>query len=123
MSLLLATVLPPPPLVIIITSLMIIITSMTIYLETYNATIGVVFAAMYCSPQGRIGEIKTLKLGQVKDVYQSSSSILTAADFKTSSKYGYQPILFPPLQKRALTFFLDRVRPSLEVPGSSSPIP
>jgi len=92
---------------------MIIITFLTIYLETYNATIGVVFAAMYCSPQGRIGEIKTLKLGQVTDVYQSSSSILTA-DFKTSSKYGYQPILFPPLQKRALTFFLDRVRPSLE---------
>jgi hypothetical protein len=82
-------------------------------LETYNATIGVIFAAMYCSPQGRIHELKVLKLGQVTDVYQSASSILTS-DFKTSAKFGWQPILFPPLQKRALTFFLDRVRPSLE---------
>jgi hypothetical protein len=68
---------------------------------------------MYCSPQGRIGELKVLKLGQVADAYQSSSSIL-ADDFKTSPTFGYQAILFPPLQRRALTFFLDRVRPSLE---------
>jgi hypothetical protein len=76
-------------------------------------TIGVIFAAMYCSPQGRNGGLKVLKLGQVNEVYKSTSTILTG-NFKTSAKFGYQPILFPPLPRRVLTFFLDRIRPSLE---------
>lgn len=62
-------------------------------LETYNATIGVVFAAMYCSPQGRINELKILKLGQVTDVYQSTSSILTT-EFKTSAKFDGSRFFF-----------------------------
>jgi len=79
-------------------------------------------ASMYCSPQGRIGGLKDLKLGQVAEVYEGTSSLMTD-EFKTKAKFGYQPILFPPLPKRILTFFLDKVRPSLELahPSLNSP--
>jgi len=70
-------------------------------------------ASMYCSPQGRIGGLKDLKLGQVVELYEGSSTLLTT-EFKTSAKFHYQPVLFPALTKRALTFFLDKVRPHLE---------
>jgi hypothetical protein len=82
--------------------------------ERYNETVGLIMAAMYCSPQGRIGGLKDLKLGQVVELYEGSSTLLTD-EFKTSARFGYQPILFPPLVKRALTFFLDKVRPWLEL--------
>ena len=100
----------------------IFITYVSIELETYNETVGLFMASMYCSPQGRIGGLKDLKLGQVAEVYEGTSSLMTD-EFKTKAKFGYQPILFPPLPKRILTFFLDKVRPSLELahPSLNSP--
>jgi hypothetical protein len=69
---------------------------------------------MYCSPQGRISGLKKLKLGDVYEIYEGGMSTVLTDKFKTSATFGYQPILFPPLQKKVLAFFLDSVRPHLE---------
>ena len=80
--------------------------------DTYYQTVGLLFASMYCSPQGRIHALKVLKLRDVHDIYEKGSTL--ADEFKTSSKFGYQPILFTSLAKSILTFFLDDIRPGLE---------
>jgi hypothetical protein len=89
--------------------------------ETYNETVGLFFGSMYCSPQGRISGLKNLKLGDVHDIFEDGA-VLTDK-FKTSAKFGYQPIIFPPLQKKVLAFFLDSVRPHLEAVYPSLRLP
>jgi len=57
--------------------------------------------------------LKVLKLQDVLDIYHKGSTFST--DFKTSAQYGYQPVLFTGLAKAILTFFLDNIRPGLEI--------
>lgn len=65
-----------------------------------------------CAPQGRINGIITLRLGQALDIYTDGLTMTT--EFKTEEYYGFQPVLFPPLVRQILAFYLDKVRPVVE---------
>lgn len=84
-----------------------------IFKATYYEVIGLVVGAMYaCAPQGRINGIITLRLGQALDIYTDGLTMTT--EFKTQEYYGFQPVLFPPLVRQILAFYLDKSRPVVE---------
>lgn len=62
----------------------------------YYNFIGLLVGALYCTaPQGRIGGIELIKLGQTHDIYDKKSTMVHPP--KTGKKYGYQPVTFTPL--------------------------
>ena len=63
------------------------------YTAIYYDFIGLLVGALYCTaPQGRIGGIEILKLGQSLDIYNKKSTMVYPP--KTGKKYGYQPVIF-----------------------------
>jgi hypothetical protein len=66
------------------------------YTAIYYGFIGLLVGALYCTaPQGRIGGIEIIKLGQSLDIYEKRSTMVYPP--KTGKKYGYQPVNFTPL--------------------------
>ena len=64
----------------------------TVTLERYNHMLGLVLAALYSfAPQGRIGGLATMQMNQVQRLIDEGFGF--TANFKTSSKYGLQPIV------------------------------
>ncbi len=65
------------------------------YTAIYYGFIGLLVGALYCTaPQGRIGGIEIIKLGQSLDIYEKRSTMVHPP--KTGKKYGYQPVNFTP---------------------------
>jgi hypothetical protein len=60
--------------------------------ERYNYMLGLTLAALYSfAPQGRIGGLATMQMNQVPRLVEEGFGF--TANFKTSSKYGLQPIV------------------------------
>ena len=58
----------------------------------YNHMLGLTLAALYSfAPQGRIGGLATMQMSQVSRLVNEGFGF--TANFKTSSKYGLQPIV------------------------------
>ena len=67
----------------------------TITRDRYIHMIGLTLAALYVfAPQGRIGGLATMKMDQVQRMVDEGFGF--TANFKTSSKYGLQPIVGSP---------------------------
>jgi hypothetical protein len=63
-----------------------------ITIERYNYMLGLTLAALYSfAPQGRIGGLATMQMNQVSRMVEEGFGF--TANFKTSSKYGLQPIV------------------------------
>ena len=61
----------------------------------YYECIGLLVGALYCTaPQGRIGGIRLVQLGQAPEIFQKGSTMVRPS--KTGDKYGYQPVIFAP---------------------------
>jgi hypothetical protein len=67
----------------------------TITRDRYVHMIGLTLAALYVfAPQGRIGGLATMQMDQVQRLVDEGFGF--TANFKTSSKYGLQPIIGSP---------------------------
>lgn len=79
----------------------------------YNRYMNLLSASIYCfSCQGRIGAIEDLKLHQGKELLKDG--VVLTSKFKTSSKFGYQPVTLPPdkVSTFLLQYYLMNVRPN-----------
>ena len=61
---------------------------------TVEAILGVLICYIYSfAPQGRLGGILHLSISQASDMLEKGYAL--SDTFKTSSKYGYQPVIIP----------------------------
>jgi hypothetical protein len=66
-----------------------------IFSGLYYDFIGLLTGALYCTaPQGRIGGIESIQLGQTREIFQTGATMVPPS--KTAEKYAYQPCVFSP---------------------------
>jgi hypothetical protein len=71
--------------------------------------LGLLAAALYCSPQGRVLSIENLQLKDVSQLFDGSlesGGCVYADKFKTSKKYILQPIIFNRRSLAILKYYL-----------------
>ena len=93
--------------------------------DIHNAFMSLMFASMYTfSVNGRLGGIADAKYGQ-RDELLTSGHAMTSL-FKTSSSYGYQPIVVDyEVARRLLQIYIDCVRPTerfIQLQDRNSPL-
>ena len=66
-----------------------------IFSGLYYDFIGLLTGALYCTaPQGRIGGIESIQLGQTREIFETGATMVSPS--KTAEKYAYQPCVFSP---------------------------
>lgn len=81
--------------------------------DIHYEVIGISVAALYVyAPQGRIKSIASITLEETIALFNDQSCL--KSDFKTGSKYGYQPVLAVPVCLEIIRFYLDNIRPIAE---------
>ena len=89
--------------------------------QFYNWVLGLCCASLYVfAPQGRIHAISTILLRQFEDMKRDGHTL--SSSFKTSQRYGYQPIIASPESLQAMEYYINYIRPAAVMQsGKDSP--
>jgi hypothetical protein len=82
------------------------IESETIDQTCYKTFMSIMYAALYAlSAQGRVGGLKSLQVKHADELIHEGFVLTT--EFKTRSKYGYQPVTTSPMSNKMIQFYVE----------------